>query len=192
VDSTTARPTPKVPIKALSRTAPADLDASRTSHERSALTAKLSACRKASRHLLSFNSTAVRCAATGRHMPVDRTMSVRNSTRPSSARGLSVDRVRADAFVPRRAASVEVRTARSSRRRCRTRTRNGDVTGPTELARRLRTASVSNRTPTMSAMPWAAGTSPTTRCAPPRGISRWTWPATSAVISASQRNPPRS
>jgi hypothetical protein len=192
VDSTTARPTPNVPIKALSRTAPADLEASRTSHERSALTAKLSACRKASRHLLSFNSTAVRCAATGRHTPVARTMSVRNSTRPNSARGLSVERIRADAFVPTRAARVEVRTDRSSRRACRTCTRNGDVTGQIPLASRVRNASVSNRTATMSAMPCAAGISPTTRCAPPRGISRWTWPATSAVISASQRNPPLS
>jgi hypothetical protein len=43
MDSTTARPTPKVLMKALSRTAAADLEASSTSQARSALTAKLSA-----------------------------------------------------------------------------------------------------------------------------------------------------
>jgi hypothetical protein len=43
MDPTTARPTPKVPMNALSRTAAADLEASSTSHARSALMAKLSA-----------------------------------------------------------------------------------------------------------------------------------------------------
>ena len=187
--STTARPTPNVSIKVLSRTAPADLEASRTTQDLSALIAKLSACRRASRHLLSLSSTAVRCAATGRQAPVDRTNPFCNSTRPSSARGLSVERVRAGALVPRCAARVAVRTDRSSRSVCKTCTRNRDVTGPIPLSSRVFSTSTSNRTATMSAMPCAAGTSPTTRCAPPRGISWWIWPATIAVMSASQRNP---
>lgn len=41
--STTARPTPKAAMKALSRTAAADREASSTTHARSALVAKLSA-----------------------------------------------------------------------------------------------------------------------------------------------------
>lgn len=179
-------------MKPLSRTAAADLAASSTTHARSALVAKLSACRRASRHLLSFSSTAVRWDATGRHAPVERAIPPSNSTRPRSASGPRVERVSAGAVVPSPAASVVARTPRSSRSKCKVRMRNGDVTGPMLASRRRRTASGSNRTATMSAMPCAAGTSPTTRCAPPRGINRWTWLATSAVISASQRNRPRS
>lgn len=178
-------------MNALSRTAAADRAASRTSHARSALIAKLSAWRSASRHLLSFNSTAVTCAGTGRQAPVDLTVPVCTSTRPSSASGPRVERVRAVALVPSRAARVEIRTGRSLRSRCKTLTRSGDVIGPTPLSNRWLSASVSNRTATTSATPCAAGTSPTTTWAPPGGISRAIWAATIAVISASQRKPAR-
>jgi hypothetical protein len=178
-------------MKVLSRIAAADRAASRTSHARSALIAKLSAWRSASRHLLSFNSTAVMCAGTGRQAPLDLTVSLCISTRPRSASGPRVERVRAVALVPRRVASVEVRTGRSLRSRFKTRTRSGDVIGPTPLSTRWWSASMSNRTATTSAMPCAAGTSPATTCAPPGGISRPTCAATIWVISASQRKPTR-
>jgi anti-sigma-K factor RskA len=71
VDAITARPTPKEAMKARSRSAAVDRAASRTSHERSALIAKLSAWRSASLHLLNFSSIAVMCAGTGRQAPVD-------------------------------------------------------------------------------------------------------------------------